>query len=530
MTLKQALGIPACVLAAALGGAGAPAVTQAQQIWLPAACDIKPGHQLVNSGMQSLKSAFSTKFVDQRTKDLKDAERVLTQAVTTGNQAKNPAAWYYLGRYYLMAGELGGADSAFTKALTLAPTCKDDIGLYRRQAWVPVFNTAAAAWQAGNTDSAIAEFRRANQIYQAEPLGFIYLANLFVSRREPDSALKRTDVAKYHTDSLVYATRMDSAAKYFRLAVPAASDPKYAKDRREAWLNVARVYHSDKRYDEATAAYKEFLGAYPNDVQAMASLAELYLRGNQRDSAMALYAAIPAHADSASADDLFGAAGAVLSGIPQMPDTSELDAACAKALKKKTPTLTGRQLSARCQPAAADTMRKFHALADPLYRLGVQTYEAGLAKSPYHRDALYNMTGISFMLNDTARVLPLAQRLFAVDPMNRLTLAKLAGAWQLAGKKDSALYYITLADSLPVEVTVGTFSTNEQGAALEGLFTNFHSKPSPPIKLMFELVDGKGNVVASVPQDVPAVAGGANQSFKLKTGQPGIVAWRYKRS
>src|SRR5439155_17360250 len=102
MTVKQALGIPACVLAAGL----APAVTPAQQqIWLPAACDIKPGHQLVNSGMQSLKSAFATKFADQRTKDLKDAERVLTQAVTTGNQDKNPAAWYYLGRYYLMAGE-----------------------------------------------------------------------------------------------------------------------------------------------------------------------------------------------------------------------------------------------------------------------------------------------------------------------------------------------------------------------------------------------------------------------------------------
>src|SRR5437764_1775741 len=90
---------------------------------------------------------------------------------------------------------------------------------------------------------------------------------------------------------------------------------------------------------------------------------------------MALYAAIPAHADSASADDLFGAAGAVLSAIPQLPDTSELDAACAKALKRKTPTLTARQLAARCQPAAADTMRKFHALADPLYRLGVRSEE-----------------------------------------------------------------------------------------------------------------------------------------------------------
>ena len=77
---------------------------------------------------------------------------------------------------------------------------------------------------------------------------------------------------------------------------------------------------------------------------------------------------------------------------------------------------------------------------------------------------------------------------------------------------------------------MGTFTTNEQGADVEGLVTNFHTKPSPPIKLTFEFVDGKGNVVASVPQDLPAVAAGANQSFKLKASQPGIVAWRYKRS
>src|SRR3989449_4342990 len=148
---------------------------------------------------------------------------------------------------------------------------------------------------------------------------------------------------------------MDSAAKYFRLAVPAASDPKYANDRREAWLNVARVYHSEKRYDEAAAAYREFLAAYPNDRQAKASLAELYLRANQRDSAMALYAAIAAHADSAGAEDLFGAAGSVLGAIPQTPDTVELDAACGKALKRKTPTLTARQISARCQRSEEHT-------------------------------------------------------------------------------------------------------------------------------------------------------------------------------
>ena len=392
MTAKRHAAVLMCVCLAAL----APAALRAQGIgFIPASCGIKPSHKLVNSGMESLRNGTNTKFADQRTKAFKDAERDLTQAVRAEDQQKNPAAWYYLGRYYLAVNDYAGADSALTKALSLEPKCKEDIGLYRRQAWVPVFNIGAAAWQAGNTDSAIAEFRRANQIYRDEPLGFIYLANLFISRPEPDSALKARDAAKYRTDSLVYATRMDSAAKYFRLAVPAASDPKYADERREALLNVARVYHSEKRYDEAMAAYREFLAAYPNDVQAKANLAELHLRGNQRDSAMALYAAITTHADSASADDLFGAAASVLGAIPPTPDTVDLDAACGKALKKKTPTLTARQISARCQPAAVDTMKKFHALADPLYRLGVATYEAGLAKNPYYRDALYNLTGIS---------------------------------------------------------------------------------------------------------------------------------------
>ena len=528
MSLKQVIGGSALAVGCVVFLA--PVSLSAQQIWLPAACDIKPGHQLVNSGMQSLKSAFTTKFADQKAKDLKDAERLLTQAVTTGKQDKNPAAWYYLGRYYLMVQDGPGADSALNKALAMAPTCKEDIGLYRRQAWVPLYNAGVQAWQAGNTDSAIVAFRHANQMYQGEPLGMIYLANLFVGREEPDTGLKRTDATKYHTDSLLYATRLDSAAKYFRLAVPAATDPKYAKERRDAFLNVARVYHSAKRYDEAAGAYREFLAAYPNDVQAMASLAGVLVLENQRDSAMALYNALIARSDSASADDLFAAAQSVLSVIPSSPDTTALDATCTTAQKKKTPALTVRQISARCQPAAADTMRKFHAFADPQYRLVVRMYEAGLAKNPYQRDALYNLAGISYMIGDTAKVLPLARRLYADDPMNRLTLAKIAGGFQLLGKKDSVLYYLQLADSLPIEVTVGNFITSDKGAELSGLFTNFRSKGSAPLTITFEFLDKTGAVVASKPQEVPALGAGANQSFKVTADQPAIAAWRYKRS
>ncbi len=502
MTVKQAVGVLVCLVAAAPAGRRAAA-----QVWLPAACDIKPGHYLVNSGVLYLKSAFTTKFADQRAKDLKDANRVLLQALTSGGQEKNPAAWYYLGRYYLMVDDLVGADSAFTKALALAPKCKDDIALYRRQAWVPLFNAGVQAWQAGNLDSAIASFRRANQIYGDEPMGFVYLANLFVS-----------------------TTQIDSAAKYFRLAVPAAADPKYAKDRRDALFNVARVYHSAQRYGEAEAAYTEYVAAYPGDVQAMASLAALYLRAGKRDSALALYAQIPDHADSADAGELFAAAQSVLNAVPEAPDSVAIAKECRAAVRKKTPAVTPRQIAAKCEPAVADTLRRFHAVADPQYRIASKLYEIGLSKNPYSRDALYNYAGISFLIGDTSKVLPLAQRLYALDPMNKNTIAKVVGAWQLLGKKDSVLYYLQIADTLPIEVTVSTFSATDKGATIEGLFTNARSKPSPPLTITFEFLDAKGNVVATQPQAVPALDPEANHAFTVKAEGAGIAAWRYRRS
>src|SRR5207249_8928503 len=118
-------------------------------------CEIRPGHQLVNSGALYLKSASDTKFEDQRQKDLKDAQRVLTQAVTTGGQEKNPAAWYYLARYYILTDDGPGLDTAFTRAQELKPDCKSDIDIWRRYVWVPAFNAGIAAWQANNLDSAI---------------------------------------------------------------------------------------------------------------------------------------------------------------------------------------------------------------------------------------------------------------------------------------------------------------------------------------------------------------------------------------
>src|SRR5437899_10835294 len=135
-----------CILAA-------PVVAQSQE-WAGPKCELKPGHYLGNGGLLHLQNATNTRFDDQRGKELQDAQRLLTQALTTGGQEKNPAAWYYLARYYVMTDDGQGIDSAFTKAEQLKPDCKGDIDIWRRYVWVPAFNAGIAAWQANNLDSA----------------------------------------------------------------------------------------------------------------------------------------------------------------------------------------------------------------------------------------------------------------------------------------------------------------------------------------------------------------------------------------
>ncbi len=501
MTVKQAVGILVSVAVAA------PLRSAAQNPWLPAACDIKPGHYLVNSGVLYLKSAASSKFEDQRTKDLKDANRVLMQALTSAGQQKNPAAWYYLGRYYLEMKDAVGVDSAFTRAVELAPACATDVDMYRRQVWVPVINAGIAAWQGGKTDSAIASFRRANQLYSGEPMGFTYLATLLSNASQPDSA-----------------------AKYFKLAAQAAQDPKFAKDKKDALFNLARVYHAAQRYPEAIAAYQEYLTAYPHDMQATAGLAAVYSLMGKGGQAKTMYTQILEHVDSADATDLFGVGRAIWNGIPNAPDTAAQGTQCrAEARRRASRTVTARQVAVHCDSVTTKAMRDYDTAAKDDYRLVTQAFEAGLVKNPYDREALFTYAGAAALASDTARAFSASQRLYAVDPLNRATLRMLAQAWRLKGRGDSTLQYLQVADSLSLEVTVSTFSPGEHDATLGGVFSNPRAHPTSPVMLMFEFLTAKGEVVAKQAQEVPAVAAGENRAFELKAQGAGIVAWRYRR-
>lgn len=503
MRTVRNLWVLGCVMLAA------PLVAQVPAQWAEAKCDLKPGHYLVNSGLLYLKSATNSRFPDQKQKDLRDAQRTLTQALTTGGQDKNPAAWYYLGRYYVLAGDAVGMDSAFTHALALKPDCKDDINTWRRVVWVPTFNAGVAAWQANNTDSAIASFRRAVSLLPAEPTGFKYLATLFFNSGQQDSALV-----------------------YFRKAADvAAADPKFAQDRKDALYNLGRIQQSMKKLPDAQATYAEYLKLYPNDPEVLAALGTLLMDAGNRDSAFAIYKQIIGRADSMGYFALYRVGAEISQSVPEEPDTAAAGSSCRSQARTVRPALTLARIRARCDSVTSGAAKAYLQSSRQAFSLAAQALDASLRLNPYNREAIIFRANTALGMRDSVVALDMSRKLLAVDPMNRTAIRIMAFAQQQNGKIDSTLFYLRLGDSTLVgDVAVSQFDSTDTGRDVKVLVTNPRAAANTAYQLVFEFVDLHGQVVDTQTISVPAIGAGQSQSFELKAKGPSIAAWRYHRA
>src|SRR2546430_12179851 len=132
-------------LALAAGLPGVPLAAQAG--WEPPRppCELVPANSKIDKGIQALRGA-----------QLAQAQKALSEAIVQDNQGTNPAAWYYLGRYYVAVGDAAGADTALARAVTLAPKCAEDVAVYRGELLSKLLNDGLTAWQDGKQDSALA--------------------------------------------------------------------------------------------------------------------------------------------------------------------------------------------------------------------------------------------------------------------------------------------------------------------------------------------------------------------------------------
>lgn len=487
-------------------------------------CDLKTSHFAITRAVIYIQNASTAQDTIKKQQSLDGAHRSLIEALEQG-QAQNPAAWYYLGVYYAMVSDAAGADSAFDKVVSMMPVCEKDVDQYRYMAWAGVTNKGIDAMRQNNYDQAKQAFALANQVYTKKPTALFYLASLFASEDNADSALH-----------------------YFKVAgKTSAGDTAETEIHEKSTQNVARIYQVLEKWDSAVVYFKAYLDLHPADsLESMRSLADCYASSGDTANALGINYKLLANADAMDPADAFRL-GVGLFRL-ERPDSAAV------------------------------------------------AFDKGLKRNPYYRNGLFNLTNAYFSLAQAAqkpdsvkywaqKMLPVAQRLAQVDPMNRQVLRLVAAAHQFVGHGDSTDAILKRANQISFEVDVQSARASDNGYEVQGIVTALKAPTAQAVQdtitrdstrletlkltkvpaaqraqaqanqtrlqnglnrlrgklqqmngpvnvpaIAFQFLDKDANVVGT--QTVPAQAIPQSQSkqFQLTATGQGIVAWRYQAS
>jgi tetratricopeptide (TPR) repeat protein len=446
----------------ALGAGASPAQAQYRE----PDCDLSTGHFLVNSGVVYIKGAAEE--VDPVKKDrlLRDARRNLLQAIDRG-QADNPAVWYFMGRYYAMARDAVGADSAFDRAERLQPDCREDIAFYRRNLWVPLVNMALDSMQAGSTDAAKDLLRQANTAYQEDIVSFFYLASLYGNEGDLDSALN-----------------------YFKqVAVMGTEDADRMESYSVSVFNTGLIHGMLEQWDSAAVWYRKYRDLNPSDPEGLTGLAQAYAQAGDTERAMVLYDSILANAAEMGALQLFQTGEKLF--IVQRFDVA------AQAFE------AGLEKNPYFRPALYNVVNCYLAIAE----------DDSLSREE-RRAAAVTMESH-------------AQRLVAVDPHNRESLRLLAAAYQLQRKQQATLEALERIEAMAFDVELDVLQETEGGFAVEGRLVNAREDLTQVPAITVEFLDAVGNVLAEERLESRTLDAGESAPFALAADGEEIVAARY---
>jgi tetratricopeptide (TPR) repeat protein len=447
--------------------------------FVPPTCDVPKGHYLINSGLLYLQNAGRTRFEDQRQRDLRDARRVLLEAITEKGQDQNGSAWYYLARYYQTMRDLAGADSAFDRATRMLPGCLEDINENRRRLWVPILNSGVDRIRATDNEGALAQFREAITIYDAEPPAHFYMGQIFANLLMRDSAIA------YYAEALEIARRPENLA-----------NEQYADIRDNAEFNIARLYHIDNKFDSAIVWYTRFRQHKPMDPQATTGQASALEAAGRGAEALALYDSVLVMADSMTTLDLFQAGVALF--------RTQRFGRAAEAFER------GLVRNPHYRDALYNLANTYLSLANAI----------DSTKRRATRDSLEREFGV--------KMAPITARLVAGDPASAAARRLQAAAFQLAGEQDSTLAVLEHIEAMTYEVTVSTFEQAGSGFDMRGIITNLKSAATAVPPLTFEFVNEQGEVVQTLVVDGQTLEADGIAPFALAPVGEGIAAWRYR--
>ena len=376
-------------------------------------------------------------------------------------------------------------DSLFDAVAAATPDCVPEINDWRQQRpWLDLLNAAIAAMQAQKFDSATMYADKSLLMYDNSPFAYQVLASVA------------------HQNKVV----PNQIANWKRVLETSVGDTSVAEMRRQAYMYLGDIYalQADAATDatkeqlakESAAMYRAFLADAPTDVNAPAvrtNLSIVLRMVNDTASIPALYADHLANPTKYSVADLFSA-GTIAGQANRSADAAKL-------------------------------------------------FESVVKVAPYHRDALYNLSASYLSDKRFAEMIPIAQRLVAIDPAHKDNWSLLAYAYHSIHtatpgtqstsplKKaltDSIVKYQAMGDSMKHDVTIETFSPRDSSASISGTIVNLDEKAPQTVRIKVEFLNKDGATVATKEETLAAIPAKGNARFAIQNHPGvGIVAYKY---
>jgi tetratricopeptide (TPR) repeat protein len=377
---------------------------------------------------------------------------------------------------------VAAADSLLKQVEMLDPVCASETVQWRgSKPWTDRINKAYEFLKADNVDSATYYANRSAMLYPTSPFVYNIQAQLANKRGETQAMLGflRKAITEAEKDTSLAET---TKQMQFQLAQTA-----------QGWAMTGGAADKAALFAEALTIFKGILKASPGTAEgtyAFSSAAEI----------------VQLAQDSAGVRDLLA---------PMVADPSPY--------------------SDFTLLLAADLARNSNRNDD-----GMKLYEATLAKNPNIRDANYFLAFMYYNAKQPDKMMPLTDRLMAIDPSNGDNFLMRAYAYQLMvnAERDARkkAEFQKLMDEFAAKETamagqhklvVTRFERRTAGAALGGHVENLGKAPKA-FTVKMDFLDLAGNVVETMTAEIPAVKPGERGEFELVPTKPGIVAYKYE--
>jgi tetratricopeptide (TPR) repeat protein len=253
-------------------------------------------------------------------------------------------------------------------------------------------------------------------------------------------------------------------------------------------MNIGLLYSMMEQWDSAAVWYERYrTDVDPDNPAALTRLAEAFQRAGDTTQAMALYDSVIVRAPTMGASDLFK---------------------------------TGEALF----------------LAER-YDIASKAFALGLEKNKFYRPALYNLANCYLAVaqesegaaadSAASKMEAAAQLLVEVDPASVEALELLAASYQLQGRNDETLALLEKREAMTFDVALDNQQKVDGGYVVQGRVVNStdHEVTTPP--LVFEFIDGPGNVLETQTYESQTLSSGSAESFVLTASNDDVMAVRY---